>query len=327
MLTKLRWRKQLTFGLKLAVSAGTLWILLRYVSVDDTIKLIGQARWPMVLLAVVVFGFGQLASSLRCRYIVHTLGGQLSFMLSARVHFIGLWFNQVLPTSLGGDIVKITILRWHLGLSLALRATLLDRASGLVFILFSIVVLMPGYLSLFPDAKMALALCAGAALALCVLAMMARFARGVADRLSMIPVVPQVMQLFDDVYQFRSGRALFEQFATSLTVHIAGILTYALVGGAIGADVSWLAYFLLVPLVFLVALMPVSLAGWGIREAGAVWLFGFAGVPAEVALAMSILFGLALIGAGIPGLLLLLTPDPVPPAVEPGTAGRGLRHK
>ena len=73
-----------------------------------------------------------------------------------------------------------------------------------------------------------------------------------------------------------------------------------MLGMALGLPMGLLDYFLLVPLVFLVALLPISFAGWGLRETGAVGLFGLAAVPAEAALLLSVLFGLLQLVSAIP---------------------------
>ena len=57
----------------------------------------------------------------------------------------------------------------------------------------------------------------------------------------------------------------------------------------------------------LAATIPISIAGWGVREGALVFLFGLYGVPAQSAFAVSILFGFCLILASAPGALVLLT--------------------
>ena len=57
----------------------------------------------------------------------------------------------------------------------------------------------------------------------------------------------------------------------------------------------------------LVALIPVSLGGWGVREGAFVVLLGFYGVAPEQGLIVSVLFGLALLAASLPGLALWLS--------------------
>jgi len=114
------------------------------------------------------------------------------------------------------------------------------------------------------------------------------------------------VQLFSDIWLFRMKKSMWEQLWTSAIVHFNGIAAFALLGLALGISVDFVTFLLLVPLVSLIALMPISFAGWGVREAGAVWLFGIAGIAKESSLAMAISFGLLLVLAGLPGLFLFL---------------------
>src|SRR3546814_14594568 len=62
----------------------------------------------------------------------------------------------------------------------------------------------------------------------------------------------------------------------------------------------------LMPAVVLITFFPLSLAGWGVREGAAVLLLGVAGLAADAALAVSVLFGLGMLAAGLPGCFLWL---------------------
>jgi uncharacterized membrane protein YbhN (UPF0104 family) len=60
---------------------------------------------------------------------------------------------------------------------------------------------------------------------------------------------------------------------------------------SIAAPVSFAQAFLLVPPVMLITLMPISIAGWGVREASMGLAFGFAGLAANEGVNVSLLFG------------------------------------
>jgi glycosyltransferase 2 family protein len=63
---------------------------------------------------------------------------------------------------------------------------------------------------------------------------------------------------------------------------------------------------MVVPPVAFIQLLPVSLAGWGVREIALVVALGSFGVPAEAALAISVMMGFCLILIGLPGGLIWL---------------------
>jgi uncharacterized membrane protein YbhN (UPF0104 family) len=81
------------------------------------------------------------------------------------------------------------------------------------------------------------------------------------------------------------------------------VIVYCL-ARAMQLDVRLLDCILLVPPVILVTVVPISIAGWGVREGAMVVAFGFIGVPASAAFAVSVLFGLTLAAASLPGSLI-----------------------
>jgi uncharacterized membrane protein YbhN (UPF0104 family) len=86
-------------------------------------------------------------------------------------------------------------------------------------------------------------------------------------------------------------------------------LAYALAWG-LGIQISLITCVVLYLPAVLIATLPISVAGWGAREAAMVALFGFVGVPAAQALTLSVLIGLfSIVGALPGGPLWLLTRD------------------
>jgi uncharacterized membrane protein YbhN (UPF0104 family) len=92
----------------------------------------------------------------------------------------------------------------------------------------------------------------------------------------------------------------------SVAVHGLIVASVHVLAVGLGLDVGWFESLVLVPAVILLSTVPVSIGGWGLREGLMVLALGLAGVPADAALSVSILFGLAQITAGLPGGVLWL---------------------
>lgn len=293
------------FALKAVVSIGSLYFASHSISWADVANALQQAQYSLMVLALVVFWVAQVFSALRCVYVARVLGGALDLSTSLRAHFIGLWFNQVLPTSLGGDVIKIAILKNPLGLSIAIRSAILDRVSGLMFLLLATAITLPLYANLLPSHPELIITLGVIAVSGGLTIILSAWAAHHVSELSILnSVLLKLIQIFSDVWMFKKGVPLWEQVWTSAIVHFNGIVTYVLLGFALGINVNFITFLLVVPIIFLIALIPVSYAGWGLREAGAVWIFGMVGIANESALAMSIYFGLLLVVAGLPGLFI-----------------------
>jgi hypothetical protein len=104
---------------------------------------------------------------------------------------------------------------------------------------------------------------------------------------------------------------------TGVLGQLVAIVAFFLVSQSVGAPLSFGDCAVTLAPGLLVALIPVSLGGWGMREGAFVVLLGFYGIRPEQSLVVSILFGLALLAASLPGLALWL----YQPAGGPKAAG------
>jgi len=100
--------------------------------------------------------------------------------------------------------------------------------------------------------------------------------------------------------------AWWRQGAISLAIVTAYLALFAVAGHAIGAPLPGSAVLVIVPLTLLSMLLPVSIGGWGVREAAAAALWPLAGLSAESGVATSILYGLLSLAGSLPALWWLL---------------------
>ena len=101
-----------------------------------------------------------------------------------------------------------------------------------------------------------------------------------------------------------------------------------LIGLAYGTGTDFTTALIASPVVFLVAMIPISIAGWGLREGAFVVAFGLFGVSSADALAVSVTFGIAVLFAYAPAVVLLLRARrqsahvPTEPGYAPGSSPR-----
>jgi len=307
-------RRWLVAVLRIGVTLGSFVVVVRLVSAESTLHALARVDPMWLAAAVALFTPSQLVNAQRLRYIAVALGKKLSFARATAAHFIMMWFNQILPTSVGGDAVKAFVLRSDLGTSVAIRTTILDRASGLLIVFASTLVLMPVYIGRLGVTSFTVSLALGCAGSLGAVSVCSWYCATRRPRWANLPGLSHARDLMADFFRFRRPRELCLQIATSLFIHAAGIGCYALLGRALGLDLGLMDYILFAPLVFLFAAIPFSYASWGIREIGAVWLFGLAGASGEKALALSVLYGLLCLIGTLPGAYFALKESRAVPA-------------
>jgi uncharacterized membrane protein YbhN (UPF0104 family) len=227
----------------------------------------------------------------RWRRISAYCGAPLAPMQAFRFNMIGSFFNQTLPSSIGGDAVRLWLVgRTGIGWRNSAYSIFVDRAIGLVALVIIIVTSLPWSLRLItsPVGRPALLLVDLVALASC----------GGFLVLGVIPLVRDWRIL----HHIRScsdiaNRALFDRkdgpqvIALSLLTHLLSVVTAWCVVQSILASVSFGEILLLLPPVILITMVPVSIAGWGLRETTMGLAFGYAGMVAGDGVNVSLLYG------------------------------------
>jgi uncharacterized membrane protein YbhN (UPF0104 family) len=126
--------------------------------------------------------------------------------------------------------------------------------------------------------------------------------------LERVPLLTVFLRISRCLGQVLHGvRPFTVQFSLSLLIHLLSLLCIYFIGQSVGLPFGVWTYMVIVPPVILLTLVPVSLAGWGVREGGMIGLFALIGADKTLVLSMSILYGVILIASSLPGLYAYLT--------------------
>ncbi len=264
-----------------------------------------RANWALWAAGLAVYLFAQAVSSVRWRMLAHVQGFGGSQGRFLAYYFIGMFFNLVLPTSIGGDMVRTWYLTTREGSALprekrraaAFLSVLGDRLNGLVALVAVACVAalccptpLPAWL-LWVVAGLGAATVAGAAL------------------LPWLPPLPGKLRSVSECGgEFRKHpRVVLAATLLSFVVQLANAVLLGLLGAALGLPVPAAYYGVLAPLVALTALLPISLNGMGLRELATVVLVQPLGVgPAEAVTLAVLSFAVSAVASlGGAGVLLL----------------------
>lgn len=262
-------------------------------------------RYILVALAA------QLASTFIAAYRYRLIMGALEFReglgFFVRSYFKGAFLNQTLPGSIGGDAARVLELG-RLGYRKrdAFYGVFVDRIVGLAGLLLLNLLannlapdLLPRWLF---DLINAISLAGIAGMFVLVRVRKLR-------RLERFGVLQPLLALSRQLRRaYHSGQAILEQVGLSVLIHVLSILAMYALAHAVGMDIPFRVLMVVVPPVFLLTLLPVSLAGWGVREGAMVGIFMLLGEHKAMVLSLSVLYGLTLILASLPGLYFLLQP-------------------
>ncbi len=308
-MTKASW-KILAVCLKLFFTLGLFCVLATRVELDRTLNLVLNAS-PLLLAATTVVLFFQLViAACRWQRVLYQKDIDLSLLDCVRYFWISLFFNQFLPSSVGGDAVRTYFLvRAGHGLGRATLTVLLDRMFGMIGLLVLIIVFLPYSLMLIVDEEMRWGLVLGVVTVLAALGVGILLDQ-VTKRIQRWRVVRVLSTLAVDGRRLLLSSAQGPELITlSMLVHLMAIVAASLLSLSLGLDPNWQALAVVIPIATLLISLPVSIAGWGVREGVMVVGLGYAAIGTEEALALSVLVGLSQLIIALPGgALWLLNP-------------------
>ena len=295
-------RKWVPWLLKGGLSVGLTWWLLSKVNMGDAWQKFQAMDGEMLALGIGMMFVQLMLGALRWGVVLRVLGSPLSSLRIFLLYYIGAFFATVLPGLVGGDAVRVwCTVRTGQSLPLSLNSVMLERAAAVLTLAVLVAVSEPILLEKVPNLPGAWVF---------PLLSVAGFA-GVFV-LTVLDKVPESLR------RWRLVRALSylaadtrkvafhpQTAAASFFSALAGNINLALVVWALarGLDipVGVVDCLVLVPPVFLLTTLPISVAGWGVREAAMVTAFGFVGVPQESSLVLSIVFGVLNMVTALPG--------------------------
>lgn len=269
-------------------------------------------------IAILAGGLIQLVQMLLLGYrwqrILDASGIAMPFLKALRIVLIGSFFNQCLPTSLGGDGVRAFMLRSAgVPLESAVNTVLVDRLSGLAGLLPFLLLGAPFLLVWTYDPLLLLADFAVTALFSAVLAGYFLGDRLIARIRPLAEFAPLRTVAAASVYArevaWHSPQAIGIA-GLAVVVHLTSIALVVILAEALRVPIAPAAALVLVPPILAAALLPISYGGWGARELAMTVSLGLAGVPTTTALAISITVGFLGLISSMPGALLWLREEP-----------------
>jgi glycosyltransferase 2 family protein len=286
-------RRILLSTIKIVISAALLYLALRKANFSDLASRIDVASLGWLALAIAATFLQIFIGVLRWRIVSAECGAPLPIRQAMRYNLIGAFFNQTLPSSIGGDAVRLWLVaRAGAGWRAATYSIFVDRAIGLIALAVMIVASLPWSYQLITDPYGRSAL---------LLVDFAALAGGVGFLILGRLPFPWLKTWWGTHHIYAcaviANRVLFSRThgvaiaALSIFVHVLAVVIAWCVVQSIAAPVGFGQTFQLIPPVMLITMLPISIAGWGVREATLGLAFGYAGLMTNEGINISLLFG------------------------------------
>ena len=287
----MRWSAIARVVVSLALLAGVAW----WIDPAALGERLRTVEVPWLLTAIALHAAQTAISAWRWRYTAGRLGVGLGLPEALREYFVGNLLNQVLPGGVAGDAGRAwRHVRAGAPSGAAIQAVVLERAAGQ---LVMALLLIPSLVTLLTPAPPALVWGLATAVAL---------ALAVASHW-LPPPPPAGSGIRTHLRRGLLARGVILVQAGS-SILVVGAYLLAFLAAARALDVTLPAALLLplVPPVLLAMLVPVTVAGWGLREGAAAAVWAVAGLAPADGAAIAVCYGVTALFAALPGALFLL---------------------
>lgn len=281
---------------------GLLALIAWLIEPADVLALLRNTDWRWLLVGALVVQLQVCASALRWQITAVQLGQSLGLSRAIGEYFLATVGNLSLPGGITGDAARVYRNRQAVSTSASARSVMIERFSGQLALALVTTI---GWL-LWPllmqssaplaGARLLLLMATGAVVAVALTMLLARLGDNrVARFFREFGPALKTVWLNDHRWVLQGLLSVFI-VATYLAV-------FALCALALQHPLPASAIITIVPLVLLSMVIPVSVGGWGVREAAAATLWPLAGLSSEAGVATSVLYGVVSLVSCLPGAL------------------------
>jgi hypothetical protein len=303
-------KKPLFFIAKFIISATLIGFIISNFDTGSVIDQFQDINHFYIFGTVLIFIMLVINNTVRWMVVLDAIKTRLPFRIAFKIYCISIFFNQTLPSTIGGDAFKIYLARKAgIDLKLAINGVMLERVIALFGLILLVVLCQPFLLARIGDNPVKYLFPALAGVAISGIIILMSLDRLPKD-LQTWRIINALVNLASDTKRLFLApqyaiKAILLGISGNILVCMFAYLTFC----ALSVDVSILDCLVLIPPVMLLTTLPISLAGWGIREAAMVGTFTLVGIFEGDVFAASVLFGILNIILALPGGLLWLFGD------------------
>lgn len=300
-----RIRKTVYFLFRFGLSATLLIYIINIIDWQGTSSAIKSADLKYIGFAVLVFLMINFFILLRWNIFIRSLELQAEQVNIIRFFFIGLFGNLFLPSSIGGDVIKILgLCRDSNEKPKVVASVLLDRISGFGgIVLFAVVSYAFGY-SYLDDISILVAIITMGVLFITIGLFLfdERLYRFACLIFYPFPRIKSaLMNMHYDIVLLKNrGATLIIALSISAFCQFLLSIIFYLISLALHQDIAFIYFIIFVPLISVASAFP-SIGGLGVREAGAAYLFTKVGMASGIAVSISLINYIFMVGIGLIG--------------------------
>jgi len=308
-------KKVFSIFLRIIITAALLIYLFAQVDKKAMFEIISRSNKWLLLASFCVYFLIYVACLLRWGQLLGAVKIRLPLKRITISYAGSVFFNLFLPSTIGGDLMRSIDLASHTKRTKEVIATvLLDRLSGYIgLVLLSLFSLLLGW-RLIQDKSVLISVVIITSVLIGVLLVL--FNSFLYSRISKLLDSPNagrirqlIKDLHDEIHLFKNNKTVIvKSLLISVFIQSLPPLSFYLIALSLGIKINIIYFFIFIPIIGAITLLPISIGGLGLRDATTIYFFAKVGVVKNLAFAMSLLnFFFILICGAIGGIIYVLT--------------------
>lgn len=276
--TRFPFKKLATTLLRVGISVLLLVFLFRMVDARAIWQLVKGADVASLVVSCLIIGIINFLCLIRWYVLLRASGVSVTLNALLRPFCAGLFFNILLPTSLGGDIVRMVDLSNNTGKGACIASSVLfDRLVGYVA-LVAIVLLSCIFGWRYVEDPVVLgSIAAITALLICILVVLFNpFAYSFVNGLLYSPTAGRIRSLLthahEQIYLLgKKKNAVYNAMVISIVMQLFSSFSSYIICRGLGAEISIIYFLVFIPIIGAISMLPISLGGLGVRDTSTVY--------------------------------------------------------
>jgi len=308
-------KKIFSIILRVGISIALLVFLFRQVDEKALFEIIRGANKLLLVAAFLIYGLIYVLCLWRWEMLLRAFEVKLPIKRIIISFAGGIFFNMFLPSTIGGDFVRSVDLATHTKKPRQIVATvLLDRLSGYIgLVTVALLALLFGW-KLIQDRSTLI--CIILITLLLIMVLFVFFNSFIFSKLNKFfdspgagKIKEAIGNLHEEIHYFKNHKKLIaENLILSFFIQVVSPVSFYIIALSLGIKINMAYFFIFLPIIGAITLLPISIGGLGLRDATTIFFFAKAGVGKDLAFAMSLLsFIFLLLYAALGGIIYVLT--------------------
>lgn len=269
-------------------------------------SILKSASSTYLFTALFLIGLHLCVVAIRWREVICICGKTAPVTSIISLTLVGQFFRSILPFSIGSDIAR-AIFCQKIGLSrtMAFVSVIIDRILGLISLAAIVVVV-----SMMSESTQSIAVY-GVTLSVLILTATIATIMIMSRSSALLHLnIFSALHINFNLVALSIKNKIFSKFSLnaiiySILANLAIVLSMFFLAVSIKCDISLIQSLIYFPIVLLMALLPISIGGWGVREMVMIYVFSLLSLPATQAVFISVAFGMILSFYGFVGGIVL----------------------